>query len=102
MNEPSEEQLITWDEVVHELNKEVAEAIRRKTQAALNEDALPREELELRHGQVWNTAELARDYVVEGFGAPLVVVKRKSDQTVGTLYFQHQPRLYWGFKEHRV
>ncbi len=80
----------------------VAEYIRKQTQYALNQDALPREELERRHGQVWSTDELKKDFVVIGFGAPIVVVSRKSDGQEGSLMFQHQPRYYWGFKENRV
>ncbi len=102
MNEPTEEQLITWEEIAELARTEVSEALRRKAQKAINEDALPREELELRHGKVWSTDEMARDFVVHGFGAPLVVVERKTDRKLGTLYFQHAPRYYWGFREDRV
>lgn len=105
-NELSEEQLIGYDELVRALYgpevNEIAEMIRRQKQHDINEDALPLEELQRRHGQVWNTQDMARDFVVEGFGAPLVVVTRKADQKMGTLYFQHQPRFYWGFQEDRV
>lgn len=79
-----------------------AEEIRRRMQKAINEDALPREELEARHGQVWTTQELSTQFEVMGFGAPLVVVRRKADNIEGSLIFQHYPRFYWGFKEHRV
>ena len=55
--------------------------------------------LEAQYGQVWNTQELAKDFQVIGFMAPLVVVRRKSDGVKGSLEFQHDPRLYWGFVE---
>ncbi len=57
-----------------------------------------REQLEAEHGQVRDTLELARDYIVTGFAAPLVVVRRKSDGVVGTLEFQHLPRFYFAFR----
>ena len=55
-----------------------------------------REALEARHGQVWTTDELAREFDVTGFMAPYVVVRRRSDNVVGSLEFQHQPRFYFG------
>lgn len=61
--------------------------------------AVARRLLEEKHGQVWNTDELAQDYEVLGFGAPLVVVRRKVDGKRGSLVFQHCPRFYFGFEE---
>lgn len=105
-NEPSEEGLITAQELGDTLCEmmlvHTAETIRMKQQHDINEDALPLEELQRRHGQVWDTKELSRDFSVTGFGAPLVVVTRRADQKVGSLYFQHHPRFYWGFQEDRV
>lgn len=49
-------------------------------------------------GETWTTEELQRDFSVEGFSAPFVVVRRKSDGQRGTLEFSHQPRIYWGFR----
>lgn len=69
---------------------------------AINKDALPKEELERRHGQVWTTEELRQQFEVIGFGAPLVIVRRRADGTEGSLFFQNMPRLYWGWKEDRV
>lgn len=43
------------------------------------------------------TAEMQALYTVEGFAAPLVVVTRKADGVRGTLWFDHSPRLYYGF-----
>lgn len=48
-------------------------------------------------GETWTTEELQRDFTVEGFAAPFVVVRRKSDGVRGSLEFSHSPRLYWGF-----
>lgn len=67
--------------------------------AEINAVAASRAALERQHGQVWDTRELARDFNVIGFAAPLVCVKRKSDGKVGSLIFQHQPRFYFYFRE---
>ena len=53
--------------------------------------------IEKERGQVWNTKELQKDFTVQGFASPCVVVTRKSDGTKGTLEFIHQPRLYFDF-----
>ena len=74
------------------------EAIRRIQQAAINARQASREMLEAEHGQVWSTEELSLEFEVIGFAAPLVVVRRKSDGRKGSLYFQHSPRFYFGFK----
>lgn len=50
------------------------------------------------HGQVWDTTQLQQDFYVEGFGAPFVVVTRKSDNVRGSLQFTHHPRFYFGFE----
>ena len=74
------------------------EAIRRVEISQLNANPGSREALEEKHGQVWDTQELQQDFAVTGFMAPYVVVKRKSDGVVGSLKFQHDPRLYFEFK----
>jgi hypothetical protein len=78
--------------------RDETEGARRALQAILNTGAGPRADLEARYGQVWDTSELIRDFEVIGFAAPCVVVKRRSDGKKGTLFFQHSPRLYWGFE----
>lgn len=75
------------------------ENIRRNLQYKINCDPKSRESLEQEHGQVWDTTELSRDFDVLGFGAPFVVVKRKSDGKMGSLTFQHYPRFYYNFME---
>jgi hypothetical protein len=72
------------------------EWLRAKT-AAINAAAKTRIELAARYGQTWDTAELKRDFEVKEFGAPFVVVTRRSDGARGSLMFQHEPRVYWGF-----
>jgi hypothetical protein len=57
-----------------------------------------REELEQQYGQVWDTEELQRDFIVDGFSWGVVVVIRKSDNLKGTLEFDHSPRFYYDFR----
>lgn len=59
----------------------------------------PRDELEVEHGEgnVFDTRELARAFVVLGYETPLVVVRRKQDNALGTLRVQDAPRLYFDF-----
>jgi hypothetical protein len=73
------------------------EPIRRQMVAEINAVEGSREYLEQKHGQVWDTNQLQEDFEVLGFGAPFVVVKRKSDGVKGSLMFQHSPRFYFGF-----
>ncbi len=74
------------------------ESIRREMVKEINAVEGSREQLEAKHGQVWDTKEVQNDFSVEGFLAPFVSVKRKSDNVKGTLEFQHDPRLYFNFK----
>jgi hypothetical protein len=74
------------------------ESIRRELVVKLNTVPGSREALEAEHGQVWDTNELCSDFEVLGFAAPLVVVLRRSDNKRGSLYFQHNPRFYFGFQ----
>jgi hypothetical protein len=69
--------------------------------AEINANPGTRAYLEAHHGQVWNSDELRRDFSVTGFAAPLVVVTRRSDGAVGTLTFQHIPRLYYDWRADR-
>lgn len=61
------------------------------------EKKMTREELEKKFGKTYSTAELTRNFQVESFLAPLVIVVRKSDGARGTLDFQHAPRFYYNF-----
>ena len=76
------------------------ESIRRQQLAEINSNPGSREALEAQHGQVWDTQELGKDFTVEGFMAPYVVVRRRSDGQRGSLMFQHDPRFYFGFQPH--
>jgi len=59
---------------------------------------IPAHDLAADKGQTWSTDELQRDFEVEGFAAPFVVVRRKSDGAMGTLEFTHSPRVYFGWQ----
>lgn len=80
-----------------EIHKADADAARREAQRRINESHAERKWLEAEYGQVWDTEELQRDYEVQGFAAPYVVVVRKADGARGTLAFQHEPRFYFDF-----
>jgi len=73
------------------------ETTRRERLTEINSVPGSREALEARYGQVWNTDELRREFVVEGFLAPFVVVQRKSDGQRGSVEFQHNPRFFFRF-----
>lgn len=51
--------------------------------------------------KVYTTDEMSAEFTVTGFAAPFVVVKRKSDGQVGSLEFQHSPRLYFNWQPDR-
>ena len=75
------------------------EEIRRTLLVQVNAAPGERAVLEAQHGQVWDAQELARDFVVVGFMAPFVVVRRKADGAVGSLLFQHHPRYYFDWTQ---
>ena len=77
------------------------EDARRALVVEINCHAAERDALEARYGRVWNTSEMANDFEVLGFAAPFVVVKRKADNKLGSLMFQHHPRFYFSFQEDR-
>jgi hypothetical protein len=77
------------------------EPIRRRRLVEINAEPVSRGALEARYGQVWDTTQLAEDFEVIGFMAPLVVVRRKRDGVKGSLYFQHDPRFYFAFQAHK-
>src|SRR4051794_6897295 len=77
------------------------ETIRRQMSAEINAQPGSLEYLEAKHGQVWDTGQLQDDFKVIGFGAPLVVVRRRRDGVKGSLMFQASPRFYFGFEPAR-
>lgn len=74
------------------------EYIRRLRLRQINAEPGTREELEARYGKVWTSEELATEFEVKGFMAPFVVVRRKADGKLGSVEFQHSPRLYFNFQ----
>ena len=76
------------------------EPIRRQRLAEINAEPGSREALEVQYGKTWTTNELAEDFEVIGFMAPLVVVRRLADGRKGSLEFQHNPRFYFNFQPH--
>lgn len=80
--------------------KDPTENIRRARVAEINAEPGSREALEAQYGQVWSTAEMTEEFTAHGFGAPFIVVTRKSDNVKGSLEFQHSPRLYFNFQPH--
>lgn len=77
------------------------EPIRRERLAEINAVPGSREALEAQYGKVWDTQQLAEEFVVTAFIAPLVVVRRKDNDVVGSLEFQHHPRFYFNWQPDR-
>lgn len=67
------------------------------SQVVSNSKDEERARLEQQYGKVWDTQELSADFDVQGFMAPFIAVKRKSDGKAGTMLFQHMPRFYFSF-----
>jgi len=77
------------------------EKIRRNRLAEINTVPGNREALEAKFGKVWDTTQLGEEFVVTAFIAPLVVVRRKADDVVGSLEFQNSPRFYFNWQPHK-
>lgn len=71
--------------------------IRRQLAVVINGWLWSREHLEAEFGQVWDSLELTGEFEVLGFRSPFVVVRRRRDQRLGSLLFQHAPRFYFAF-----
>lgn len=73
-----------------------------KLRAALRKDingeAMGREDLEQRWGEVWDTKQVQQVFKIHGFLAPFVSVTRLADGAKGALTFQHLPRFYFAFQ----
>ena len=80
-------------------NIDPTEGIRRALVSDINAVEGSREYWEEKHGQVWDTDELTKEFSVESFFSPFIMVRRLSDGITGTMMFQHSPRFYFGFKE---
>jgi hypothetical protein len=64
----------------------------------INFEAVPREVLSKKWGEVWDTKEVQQVFQIHGFLAPFVSVTRRADGVKGALTFQHLPRLYFAFQ----
>ncbi|MAX37648.1 MAG: hypothetical protein CME33_13910 [Gimesia sp.] len=74
---------------------DATESIRREMVKEINHEPGSREDLEQKHGQVWDTQEMQEEFEPLGFMAPLIIVRRRSNGTKGSLKFQHNPRFYF-------
>jgi hypothetical protein len=64
----------------------------------INAEALEREALEKKWGEVWDTKQVQQVFKIHGFLAPFVSVTRLADGRKGALTFQHLPRYYFCFQ----
>jgi len=84
---------------------DITEPIRRHAVAAINSEVesndkdLERKRLEGKYGKVWSTEELTKEFTVEAFLAPYVLVLNKETMKDGVMEFQHMPRFYFNHKE---
>ena len=78
---------------------DIIEKLQRNRIAEINEGPSERETLAEKYGDVWDTSEVQQAFDIVGFGAPYVVVIRKSDNVKGSLEFRHSPRFYFSFQE---
>lgn len=70
---------------------------RRKKARTIVPPPRTRAELQQEFGQVWDTQQLAHDFVITSIIGSTVVVRRKADDVVGTLSYQRNPPLYYRF-----
>ena len=78
-----------WNEMVREINSAAESTLEEKE----------RTRLEALYGDVWDTEQLRKEFKVESFMAPYVIVTKLSDNKRGTLCFQHSPRFYFNWQE---
>jgi len=76
------------------------EQARRELVQEVNQDT-ERAKLEEKYGDIMTTSEMQERYTVEGFLAPFIVCRRKTDGKRGTLMFSHSPRYYFSWQEDR-
>ena len=67
----------------------------------INAEPRTREALEALFGKVWSAEELEQEFVVTAFVGSTVVVRRKTDDLVGTLEFTKRPHLFYNFQPNR-
>lgn len=76
-------------------------SMKRKQRSQAGVPPMSRVELAARHGRVWDTVELAREFVVTAIIDGVIVVRRKEDGAVGQMSYQNQPRYYYGYEPHK-
>ena len=64
-------------------------------------EPIDREALEATFGKVWSAEELEQDFIVTAFIGPHVVVRRRTDNVVGTLEFSRRPHLFYNFQPNK-
>jgi len=74
---------------------------RRVLADIIESEKMDRAALEARYGEVWDPAAWVAEFELLGFQGSVVVVRRKSDNRVGSLLYQHLPRFYFWFEEDR-
>ena len=84
------------------VSPDARERSRRQIEEALNKAPRTRAQLEATAGPVWDEREVELEFDICGFTPPFVLVVRKSDGLLGSLVFQRNPLLYWGFDPGRV
>lgn len=72
---------------------------RRKKQRRIVPPPRSRDDLEREFGRVWDTQEVAAEFVITSIIGNEVVVRKKADSVVGTLSYQNEPRLYFRWVE---
>ena len=71
--------------------------MRRKHMPQAGVPPMSRDELTARHGRIWDTAELACEFVVTAIIDGVIVVRRKDGGEIGRMSYQNRPRYYYGF-----
>ena len=72
--------------------------MKRNLRSKTSAPTMSREQLTARHGRVWDTSELAREFIVTAIIDATLVVRRKDDGQVGRMSYQNQPRYYYGYE----
>lgn len=86
MNDPTE---TIRRQLVHEINSRLSPDERQRYHQLC---------VEYGEDNVWDTDSVTAFFVIEGFMAPFVVARRRSDDVRGSLQFCHSPRFYFNFK----
>jgi hypothetical protein len=76
--------------------------LNRRDSSMSNEKQESRPALEAKYGQVWDAEEFARDFVATAIIGLTVVARRKTDNTVGTLEYQNDPRFYYQWQPNQA